>query len=99
MLFLGSKPCTFLGYNSAFKGYKCLSSNGNFFIPGHVIFDENQFPFSKIQKDLQTVPTNVYPSYFSLPYNHPLPSGQVLKNISTSSLVLQNSSPHMSLKM
>lgn len=26
-----SKPCTFLGYNTFYKGYKCLSSDGRIF--------------------------------------------------------------------
>ncbi|KAL0546150.1 hypothetical protein IC582_016056 [Cucumis melo] len=41
-----SKPCTFLGYSSSHKGYKCLSQDGHLYISRHVIFDENSFLYA-----------------------------------------------------
>lgn len=41
-----TSPCTFLGYSSTQKGYKCLSSTGRIFVSRHVLFDENSFPFA-----------------------------------------------------
>jgi len=38
--------CTFLGYSSCHKGYKCLGSNGKIFSSKDVIFDEHTFPFT-----------------------------------------------------
>lgn len=40
-----SKQCTFLGYNSHQKGFKCLDSSGRLFLSRHVVFDEKSFPF------------------------------------------------------
>lgn len=43
-----SNQCTFLGYNSHKKGFKCLDSTGRIFVFRHVVFDENYFPFVAI---------------------------------------------------
>ncbi|WVZ17679.1 hypothetical protein V8G54_010661 [Vigna mungo] len=44
-----STPCAFLGYPSHHRGYKCYDLlSGKIIISCHVIFDETQFPFSKI---------------------------------------------------
>ena len=44
-----STPCVFLGYPSNHRGYKCFDlSNRKLIISRHVIFDETQFPFTKI---------------------------------------------------
>lgn len=45
-LSLRSAPCTFIGYASNQKGYKCLSNNGRIYISRHIIFNENIFPFA-----------------------------------------------------
>ncbi|TYK10642.1 Retrovirus-related Pol polyprotein from transposon TNT 1-94 [Cucumis melo var. makuwa] len=45
-LSLRSTPCTFLGYSTSHKGYKCLASDGRLFISRHVLFDENSFPYA-----------------------------------------------------
>lgn len=42
-----STKCVFLGYNGSHKGYKCLSSTGKIYISRHVIFNEEDFPFSR----------------------------------------------------
>lgn len=38
-----SSPCTFLGYATNQKGYKCLDKSGNIFISRHVVFNEKVF--------------------------------------------------------
>jgi len=41
--------CTFLGYRSLHKGYKCLDiSTGRVYISRDVVFDESVFPFEKL---------------------------------------------------
>ncbi|PKU68330.1 Retrovirus-related Pol polyprotein from transposon TNT 1-94 [Dendrobium catenatum] len=42
-----SDECTFLGYSSAHKGYKCYNmSTGKMFISRHVVFHEQTFPYA-----------------------------------------------------
>ncbi|KAL5823578.1 hypothetical protein ACOSQ3_021561 [Xanthoceras sorbifolium] len=43
---LRSSPCTFLGYDTQFKGYKCLDSTGRIFVVRHIVFNEIMFPFA-----------------------------------------------------
>lgn len=44
-----STRCTFLGYSSLYKGYKCLDiATGRVYISRDVIFDENVFPFAEL---------------------------------------------------
>jgi histone deacetylase 1/2 len=44
-----SKQCVFLGYSNLHKGFKCLEiSSGRVYISRDVVFDENEFPFSKL---------------------------------------------------
>ncbi|KAL4025846.1 hypothetical protein IC575_014252 [Cucumis melo] len=45
-LSLRSTPCTFLGYSTSHKWYKCLALDGRLFIYRHVLFDENSFPYA-----------------------------------------------------
>lgn len=40
-----STLCTFLGYSSDHRGYKCLDSKGKIYISRDVLFDETSFPF------------------------------------------------------
>ncbi|KAG8472493.1 hypothetical protein CXB51_034175 [Gossypium anomalum] len=42
-----SRSCTFLGFGSNHKGYKCLDDSGRVFLSRHVIFDETTFPFQQ----------------------------------------------------
>jgi len=39
--------CLFLGHNTHYKDYLCLSQNGKVYISKHVVFDENVFSFHK----------------------------------------------------
>lgn len=41
-------PCTFLGYGTRQKGYKCLTSEGKIVMSRHVTFNERVFPFATI---------------------------------------------------
>ncbi|KAK9125440.1 hypothetical protein Scep_014286 [Stephania cephalantha] len=43
-----SEKRLFLGYSSIHKGYKCLSKTGRMFISRHVLFDEDEFPYSTL---------------------------------------------------
>jgi len=44
-----STPCVFLGYPSNHRGYKCYDISLNkIIVCRHVIFDESEFPFSKL---------------------------------------------------
>jgi hypothetical protein len=44
-----SKQCTFLGYSTHHKGYKCLNiSTGRVYISRDVVFDKTIFPFSML---------------------------------------------------
>lgn len=65
-----SCPCAFLGYANNVKGYKCLDSKGRIFISGHIVFNENVFPFN--EKEIKTT-QKIYNSKFSIP---PLPHNQ-----------------------
>jgi hypothetical protein len=52
-----SLPCTFLGYATNQKGYKCLTSEGKIIISRHVAFNECIFPFTS--KDTKNYPENL----------------------------------------
>jgi hypothetical protein len=44
-----SKQCTFLGYRTLHKGFKCLDiSAGQIYVSRNVVSDENIFPFAKL---------------------------------------------------
>lgn len=43
-----SIKCTFLGYNSAHKGYRCLAPSGRVYVSCNAIFNESSFPYASI---------------------------------------------------
>jgi histone deacetylase 1/2 len=48
-----SKQCVFLGYSNMHKGFKCLEiSSGRVYISRDVVFDEAEFPFSKLHSNV-----------------------------------------------
>jgi histone deacetylase 1/2 len=47
-----SKQCVFLGYSNMHKGFKCLEiSSGRVYVSRDVVFDETEFPFSKLHSN------------------------------------------------
>ncbi|KAF7811382.1 Retrovirus-related Pol polyprotein from transposon TNT 1-94 [Senna tora] len=55
-----SLRCTFIGYSTLHKGYKCLAPNGRIYISRDVKFDEISFPYKDVSfKPLVSVPSNV----------------------------------------
>lgn len=64
-----SKACTFIGYSTKHKGYKCLSSDGRIFISRHR-FDESSFPFLSSPHSA----CSDQPPITSSPYSHVFPS-------------------------
>jgi hypothetical protein len=47
-----SKQCAFLGYSNLHKGFKCLDiATGRIYISRDVVFDEDVFPFSKLNSN------------------------------------------------
>lgn len=57
-----STKCTYLGFSSDHKGYRCLNSEGRVFISRDVLFDESSFPFSSSISS-----SNSSSSYSSIP--------------------------------
>ncbi|KAL3820422.1 hypothetical protein ACJIZ3_006327 [Penstemon smallii] len=52
-----SLPCVFLGYSSSHHGYLCFHMNtGRMYISRDVLFDENNFPFSKSSIKINELP-------------------------------------------
>lgn len=58
-----SISCTFLGYNTRYKGYKYLASVVRLYVSINVIFDETKFPFSKAKNSIS-------PSLSKSPYQN-----------------------------
>lgn len=69
-----SVPCTFLGYCTQHKGYKCLSLSGHIFISRDVIFYEQKFSFSTIHSSV----SSYVPSFVS---SHVQPSIRVVPSL------------------
>lgn len=57
-LSFGSSPCTFLGYATNQKGYKCLDANGRIYLSRHVVLMNKNFLLtsqrSKPTKNIQS---------------------------------------------
>lgn len=61
-----SKECVFIGYSGHHKGYKCLDvATGQVYISRDVIFDEQSFPFSRLDSS-QNSPSYTYESLLDL---------------------------------
>lgn len=49
-----SLPCVFLGYNDKYKGYRCFHPpTKTVYISGHVLFDEQSFPYEDMYQQFQ----------------------------------------------
>lgn len=87
-----SNLCTFSGYNTSHKGYKCLDSTEKIFISGHVRINESCFPFKLITESSlygSTYETSKFLLHiisFSLPINSSLNSQAFSSHSSASSL-------------
>uniref|UniRef100_A0A803NJ32 Polyprotein n=1 Tax=Cannabis sativa TaxID=3483 RepID=A0A803NJ32_CANSA len=57
-----SSPCTFIGYSTNHKGFKCLDSNGRIYISRDVIFDKLVFPYAKYEFNSSEPPIEYSPS-------------------------------------
>ncbi|PKU59088.1 Retrovirus-related Pol polyprotein from transposon TNT 1-94 [Dendrobium catenatum] len=71
-----STPCVLIGYPTSQKGYRCLDPVSNkVYTSCNVIFDETQFPFSKIAQDTTSHSDNhiATPPLLLVPTTH-LPS-------------------------
>lgn len=92
-----STPCTFIGYSSSHKGYRCLASNGRLFISRDVVFDESHFPYANASSAFSSSSIiNPNPtSILSIPlvsYSTAAPNVTNNADIATNSLLSQESS-------
>lgn len=67
-----SSPCTFIGYSTTHKGYKCLTQQGKVIITPHVVFFEDSFPFQQKEKKVNNAhdsdaPTPTVPTISRIP--------------------------------
>lgn len=62
-----SSPCTFLGYGTQQKGYKCLTQEGKVIMSRHVMFNEDTFPFADNNIKCTGKVTNTQRSIPSIP--------------------------------
>ncbi|KAG8501711.1 hypothetical protein CXB51_004699 [Gossypium anomalum] len=77
-----STPCTFLGYSSVHKGYRCLASNSRIYTSRHVTFHETDFPFKTVNTKLASPVSQPHTSsklnVFISTQNHHQPSNVLL---------------------
>ncbi|XP_019420673.1 PREDICTED: uncharacterized protein LOC109330855 [Lupinus angustifolius] len=52
-----SSECTFLGYSTTHKGYKCLTKEGKMIVFKDVVFNEYSFPYASISKSVSLTST------------------------------------------
>lgn len=62
-------PCTFIGYNPCYKGFKCLTKDGRLYISMDVHFDEIIIPFD------EPLSTSL-PKIYTLPHRKFYPLGK-----------------------
>lgn len=76
-----SSLCTFLGYTSRHKGYKCLDANGRLFISRHINFNETIFPYALHKPSVSPLSNSLV--IIALPVVYPTPSVPIPINSSS----------------
>jgi hypothetical protein len=90
-----SIPCIFMGYNTSYKGFRCLDpSTSRIYITRHAQFDENYFPsldtsqaqsMSSLQFSNFLEPTPPYPN---MPASSPMPHSPHITQSRSNSCIL-----------
>lgn len=101
-----SHECLFLGYSTAYKGYKCLSPSGRIFISKDVLFNESKFPYNDTFFPNVSLPSSTIPSSSSskvtlntqaLPNVFPVPTASTTSHSSSSSQFNSSHTPTASM--
>lgn len=97
-----TSECTFLGYSTSHKGYKCLAKDGRMYISKDVQFNGHVFPFAKENSNSRVSPVQTsLPSPIPLTVVPPIPSSTSLSQSTTGSIPLSHlhpsHPPHLSI--
>lgn len=70
---LRSKSCTFINYDTRYRGYKCLGTKSKVYVICHALFDEFKFTYACIQKNgiINLEPTTSVSSHIPLIHTSP----------------------------